>query len=361
MASAQLPKYQQVKRSLIAEIELGRWATGGAIPSESQLLQRFNVSRPTLVRSLQDLVREGYLFRRQGKGTFVADRTPRNGETVATATRSIPVFAARHTAQPAGTPGEVLLRLLRGAQAVLGPAHVDLSLRYAADGAVDEETESFIEKTEPSVALVIEPSFSPKLRLELQRHGWVVWSVNEPWADGNAVYIDQERAGYLAARYLIEKRGCRHLALLNGPVDQYWGFGARLRGYLTALQEAGIEPNKKLIREGWQVIDTEAGRAMMRDLLEGGVTVDGVVGASDGKALGALAAAQERGRTVPDDLVIVGIDDILAARATPPLPSVALPFEDVGRRAAEEALRAVIARDSTSPAEIQLKPTLVER
>jgi GntR family transcriptional regulator of arabinose operon len=360
MSTAQLPKYQQVKRSLIAEIELGRWATGGAIPSEAQLLQRFNVSRPTLVRSLQDLVREGYLFRRQGKGTFVADRTARTSEAAATTARSIPVFAARHTAQ-AGSPGEVLLRLLRGAQAVLGPAHVDLSLRYAADGMIDEETESFIDKTEPGVALVIEPSFSPKLRVELQSHGWTVWAVNEPWADGNAVYIDQERAGYLAARYLIEKRGCRHIALLNGPVEQYWGFGARLRGYLAALKEAGIEPNRKLIREGWQMIDTEAGRAMMRELLDAGVTLDGVVGASDGKALGALAAAQERGRTVPDDLVIVGIDDILAARATPPLPSVALPFEDVGRRAAEEALRASVARDLTSPAEIQLKPMLIER
>jgi DNA-binding LacI/PurR family transcriptional regulator len=361
MATDQMPKYEQVKRSLIKEIELGRWPTGGAIPSEAQLLQRFNVSRPTLVRSLQDLVRDGYLFRRQGKGTFVADRAARNGETAATPTRSIPVFAARQLVQPAGAPGEVLLRLLRGVQAVLGPAHVDLSLRYAAEGAVDDETEAFIDKTEPGVALVIEPSFNPKLRVELQRHGWTVWAVNEPWADGNAVYIDQQRAGYLAARYLIEKRGCRHIALLNGPVEQYWGFGARLRGYLAALKEAGIEPNKKLIREGWQVIDTEAGRAMMRELLDGGVTVDGVVGASDGKALGALAAAQERGRTVPDDLVIIGIDDILAARSTPPLPSVALPFEDVGRRAAEEALRSINTRDLTSPAEIQLKPTLIER
>src|SRR5215213_9135207 len=118
MPSAQLPKYQQVKRSLIAEIEMGRWATGGAIPSESQLLERFQVSRPTLVRSLQDLVREGYLFRRQGKGTFVADR---QGAQPAM-TRSIPVFTAKHAFDPLGTPGEILLRLLRGAQTVLGPA-----------------------------------------------------------------------------------------------------------------------------------------------------------------------------------------------------------------------------------------------
>ncbi|MEA2707933.1 MAG: GntR family transcriptional regulator, arabinose operon transcriptional repressor [Phycisphaerales bacterium] len=361
MPSAQLPKYEQVKRSLIAEIDMGRWSVGGAIPSESQLLQRFNVSRPTLVRSLQDLVREGYLFRRQGKGTFVADRAARNGDAIATPTRSVPVFAARHEAAPIRNPGEVLLRLLRGAQSVLGPAHVDLALRYASVGGMDEETESYLDKTEPTIALVIEPSFSPRLRVELQRRGWTVWSVNEPWAEGNAVYIDQQRAGYLATRYLIEKRGRKRVALLNGPPDTYWGFGARLRGYHAALEEAGIEPDQKLIRTGWHVIDTEAGRSMMRDLLEARVDFDGVVGASDMKAIGALAAAQEAGRRVPDDVVVIGIDDILAARATPPISSVSLPFEDVGRRAAEEALRSAASHDTHSPAEIQLKPTLVER
>jgi DNA-binding LacI/PurR family transcriptional regulator len=102
---------------------------------------------------------------------------------------------------------------------------------------------------------------------------------------------------------------------------------------------------------------------MMRELLDEGVDVDGVVGASDSKAIGALAAAQEAGRRVPEDLAVVGIDDILAARATPPIPSVALPFEEVGRRAAEEAMRAVAGEGAhrLSTTEIQLKPTLVER
>src|SRR5437667_7784136 len=96
MSQAKLPKYEQVKRSLIADIQLGKWSAGGAIPSETQLLQRFKVSRPTLVRSLQDLVREGYLHRRQGKGTFVADRL---GNGNGHGNRSIPVFADRDVAE----------------------------------------------------------------------------------------------------------------------------------------------------------------------------------------------------------------------------------------------------------------------
>src|SRR3954454_510839 len=79
MALTELPKYEQVKKELIADITAGRWSAGGAIPSEAQLLKRFSVSRPTLVRSLQDLVRAGYLYRRQGKGTFVAGRNGSGG------------------------------------------------------------------------------------------------------------------------------------------------------------------------------------------------------------------------------------------------------------------------------------------
>src|SRR3954468_14101410 len=156
MAVSELPKYEQVKKKLIADISAGRWSAGGAIPSESQLLKRFSVSRPTLVRSLQDLVRAGYLYRRQGKGTFVAER---GGNGNGAAQRSIPVFAERNVAE-----GEILLRILGGVQAVLGPAHVDLALRYASPGPVDDETSLYLEKAEPGVALVVEPSFSPQLR-----------------------------------------------------------------------------------------------------------------------------------------------------------------------------------------------------
>jgi DNA-binding LacI/PurR family transcriptional regulator len=111
------------------------------------------------------------------------------------------------------------------------------------------------------------------------------------------------------------------------------------------------------------VIDTEAGRAMMRALLDEGLDVDGVVGASDGKAIGAVAVAEESGRRVTGDLPIVGIDDILASRCTPPLPSITMPFEEVGRRAAEEALRAQDGEGTrrSVPVEILLKPHLTER
>src|SRR5215216_6010192 len=116
MANLELPKYEQVKRSLIADIELGRWSPGASIPSEAQLLKRFSVSRPTLVRSLQDLVRDGYLFRRQGKGTFVAERADTQAGSHAVQ-RVVTLFTApREAVADVGSPGEVLLGLMRGVQ-----------------------------------------------------------------------------------------------------------------------------------------------------------------------------------------------------------------------------------------------------
>ena len=68
-----IPEYLRIKRHLVSEIEGGKWLVGGAISSETELTQLYKVSRATVVRSLQELVLEGYLYRQKGRGTFVAD------------------------------------------------------------------------------------------------------------------------------------------------------------------------------------------------------------------------------------------------------------------------------------------------
>lgn len=361
MTLTDLPKYEQVKRSLIEEIERGHWQAGSVVPSEAELLQRFKVSRPTLVRSLQDLVRDGYVYRRQGKGTFVAERRPVAGvEESQRQAASVPVFVSAHTASLGGDAREVLLRMMRGIQSALGTVGRDLVLRSAQSHSIDADTLRFLDSAEPGPALMIEPSFSPALRTELDKRGWRVWSINEPITDGNCVFIDQEHAGYLATKYLLD-HGRRRIALLNGPVDAYWGFGARLDGYRRALTEAGLQFDPAIAMQGAHIVDSEAGRAMMRALLLSGVEVDGVVGASDSKAIGAMAAAKEMGHAVPEKIAFVSIDNTLADRAGEPLPAVAMPFDDLGRRAAMYAVEPVTEGAVPFHSQIQLKPTLVER
>lgn len=362
MTPTVLPQYAQIKRRLISEIKSGRWTVGGAFPSEAQLLTRYKVSRATLVRSLQDLVREGYLYRRQGRGTFVADFRRRAGATM-------PLFISDKTYSLSGSARQVLLRILGGIEAALGPAHPGVTIRQVREGELDDETRRMISNIRPQVALVVEASFNPPLIEELRKNGCIIWCVNEPLDDGHCVYVDQERAGYLATKYLLDK-GRRNIALLNGPVDAYWGFAARLRGYQKALKEAGVEMDPRRVREGGHIIDSEAGRTMFREIVETGAAVDGVVGVSDAKAMGAMALAQEMGRRIPDDLLVVSIDNTIADQASPPIASVHMPFDDVGRQAATKAQESLdevdVNEDGTAAASvalhhIRLQPRLVER
>lgn len=70
-SSAQIPLYIQIKDLLKQEIQKGNYKFGDKIPTEPELGERFNVSRVTIRKAIEDLVGEGYLVKRQGKGTFV--------------------------------------------------------------------------------------------------------------------------------------------------------------------------------------------------------------------------------------------------------------------------------------------------
>lgn len=73
-----LPLYQQLKQALRRSLEPESWAVDQAIPPERELMGHYGVSRITVRQALADLVTEGLLYLRQGKGTYVAPRPPRS-------------------------------------------------------------------------------------------------------------------------------------------------------------------------------------------------------------------------------------------------------------------------------------------
>ncbi len=75
-----IPKYSLVKDALKAEITTGNFSVGQKFYTEAELIHRFGVSSITVVRALNDLVREGYLVRHQGRGTFISQAPQRKSE-----------------------------------------------------------------------------------------------------------------------------------------------------------------------------------------------------------------------------------------------------------------------------------------
>ncbi|MFF9144643.1 LacI family DNA-binding transcriptional regulator [Streptomyces sp. NPDC014861] len=140
-------------------------------------------------------------------------------------------------------------------------------------------------------------------------------------------YVDcDNRGGAREAVRLLVDRGCRVVAHLAGPRDQTSAVDRAL-GYRDALGE----PDPALLRHG--DFTAESGARTMAELLDRRPDVDGVFAANDLMASGALRVLRERGLRVPEDVAVVGFDDVasIAERTEPPLTTVRQDIEGMGR------------------------------
>ncbi|MBN0049057.1 LacI family DNA-binding transcriptional regulator [Streptomyces actuosus] len=146
-------------------------------------------------------------------------------------------------------------------------------------------------------------------------------------ADRSLLYVDSDnRGGARAAVRHLMARGCGRIATITGPMDQTASVD-RLDGYHDMLMDA----DPQLIVES---DFTEAGGAQaMAALLDRVPDLDGVFVASDLMAAGALRILRERGRRVPEDVAVVGFDDMadVAELTDPPLTTVRQEIEEMGR------------------------------
>ena len=156
-------------------------------------------------------------------------------------------------------------------------------------------------------------------------------------ADEPVPYVDSDNLGgaRLAVEHLVA-RGRRAIATITGPQDMYVA-QCRLEGYRSALRAAGRDDDERLVVHG--DFTEEGGHRAMRELLSRGPAVDAVFCASDVLAAGARLALREAGRSVPEDVALVGFDDSAVARhMDPPLTTVRQPIEEMGRAMARTLL-----------------------
>jgi LacI family transcriptional regulator len=146
------------------------------------------------------------------------------------------------------------------------------------------------------------------------------------------VQSDNRGGGELAVSHLVEL-GHRRIAHIAGPADVPLSADRR-QGYLDALHSAGIGIDDALVVES--VFTEQGGAQAFQELDRRGGDFTAVFAADDLIAMGALSAALESGRSVPEDLSLVGFDDVFFARFTaPPLTTVRQAAMALGERAVE--------------------------
>jgi DNA-binding LacI/PurR family transcriptional regulator len=179
----------------------------------------------------------------------------------------------------------------------------------------------------------------------------VVWGARMPGFAQVTVGTDNEAGGRMAAEHLI-RQGRRRLAFLGNPdVPE---FAARYRGFAAAVAAFAVEDDVVPVH-----LTTAAAFQEVSAFLSDHPAPDGVVAASDVIAMSAMQALAERGLRVPDDVAVVGYDDVPLARLTaPPLTTVRQDVERGARLLVDLLLRR-IAGETVEP--VELAPELVVR
>ncbi len=190
----------------------------------------------------------------------------------------------------------------------------------------------------------------------------IIFLNSEPRPGLVVVAVDNFLGGRQATQHLIDQ-GRRKIGIITGPLT-WWEARERYAGWKAVMQHAGLETPSSLVVEGeW---NADSGERGLRVLLEQAPDIDAVFASSDQIALGALSTARRMGIQIPQQLAIVGYDNIPeSAYFWPPLTTIYQQLIDVGRIAVQTLHRMIEAnrqsKTLSEPSVTLVEPELIVR
>lgn len=328
MALIQETSRSELAERYILETIVAKLNPGDRIPSERELARELGVALPTVNKILVSLTDRGVLSRKRGIGTFVAE------------------FSLK---------GKVLRVLAESP----GSYHPESDLfwynsQFVLEGILDEARK---------LGMIVEPCF-----LDFRNRPPTAKQVNEllaPGISGIAMHLHPRSALEVAWVNELRKKTTALVCRGFGPVDNcstVWGdlrggvcqavsflleqgrrriavfesfdendgyVQSRLRGVYDAFQRFGLEPAPELMRP--TPLLRNAGYEAMKELLREGIAFDAVFGGYDLSSFGIMRALHEAGVRIPEEVAVVGSDDLPQCREqTPPLATVRYPMFEMG-------------------------------
>ena len=338
-------RYQAIRESIRKDIEQGKYGAGVRLPSDGELGTRFEVSRLTVIRALRDLEQQGVVQRRAGSGTYV------RGGGGGPKTR---VFGLL---MPDVSDGEVFQPISQGIVRAGELLHHRLLWGNAPDSWSDKEHQAeelcryFIDRKVNGVFFapveltrnqeevnrrLVESLAAMRIPIVLVDRDYLPYPERSAY---DLVGIDNHRAGYRMTRHLLAD-GAQRVAFAFRPGSAAT-VDARKAGYREAMRQAGLE-TLDFDADG---SDVDAVKALWD-----GVRPDGLVCANDLTAARLMQSLLRLGCRVPDDVRMVGINDVKYASFLPvPLTSLRQPCHQIG----EVAMRVMLERLQTPDAPVK--------
>lgn len=354
-------KYVQLKEKLLLYFQTEGYVADQKLPTENDLINRFQVSRITVRKALDELVHDGVIYKIQGSGSFFSGKIPER----AAASYLIGVIAPHvfsHIYPQIIHPIDEVAHE-RGYNLVLGGSKSSPDreltclrqlLEKKIDGLIFEPSSGFQYEADTETTRLLKTLTIPLVFMD--------WAIEDP----NISYVapDDVEGGFRAVSYLI-KAGHRRIACIYPP-NHFAGL-KRYEGYRKALEMHGIPYDPRLDKGDVAMLREAHSRgvmtALLKELLESGEErPTAIFYFNDILAAEGVAAIQEAGLTVPDDISIIGYDDSDdATQANVALTTVAHPKEFIGQWAADILFDEIEHAGRIPHRHVLATPTLVLR
>lgn len=325
-------KHKEIYSHILSEIGIGKYEVGARLPSESQLVKQFGVSRPTVARALRDLQIEGVIERRAGSGSFVSDKKSAPKET-----RQLGLLIP-------GLGTTEIFEIICGELATLSRASEYTLLwgssthpRQDQDGSrkhAHELCEQFIERRVTGVFFApfeLTPGAEETNQHIVERFrecGVPVVLLDRdltPFpqrSNFDLVGLDNVAAGYMLAEHLI-KLGCRRIAFVARPLSAPT-VNARIAGVREAFVRYRIDPSPN-----WVCMGEPNDLKFVRTLVAGNMW-DAIICANDFTAAHLIRSLEQNKCQVPKTIRVVGFDDAkYATLVSVPLTTIQQPCRDI--------------------------------
>lgn len=239
-----------------------------------------------------------------------------------------------------------ILDILRGVTDVVEPSNYALILynMIRSEESVHNFTNRMIRTKQIDGLIVLTPPGMLEYLTELYLKGLPMILIDDHGynPDFSSIVTTNFEGGYVATKHLLDT-GRQRVAFINGPKD-YGCNQERLAGYMQALNDDGLGIDSNLIYEDGDYTDVgdRGGMVAIKSFLTNGVEFDAVFATNDMMAIGAMSALTKAGLKVPEDVAVVGFDNIPStAHTTPTLSTVYQPLYEMGQTAAQVLIDAL--------------------
>lgn len=338
-----LPKYIQIKEYLKKIIQDGNIVPAQKLPSESELVRQFKVSRHTVRHAFDELENEGWIYREQGKGTFCAYRRSKKEQKIAVLTTYISNY--------------IFPYIIRGIEETLGESGFSFSIASTGNDKHKEEEclKRFLEQD--ISGLIVEPTKSARQNinhkyfkeLEKRHIPYIFLHASYPDLDSAYIIMDDEKGGFLATEHLLEQ-GHKDIAGIFLS-DDLQGV-KRQTGFFTALRQYNVKIRDEYSGNYQTTQMFTYPYNFTINLLKNKKRPSAIVCYNDQIAIQVIEAIRHSKLKIPQDISLVGYDDSNLAVATEvKLTTIKHPKEEMGKRVASMMINMINGDE--------MKPTFV--